>query len=112
MITDPTILRNGSSIPVDGREHYFLYIKGSPRQSDHLRLELAGSAIEGKIHYLEDYRAEFLIIDFKEPAMAYRVNSKYTKDGRSAVSKDQFMDLMAEHYPDYLEWLLFHPKWL
>lgn len=28
------------------------------------------------------------------------------------VTREQFVDYMAQNYHDYLEWLLFHPEWL
>lgn len=45
--------------------------------------------------------------------------TRYGESGRAyhdcsigEISKERFVEYMAEEYPDYLEWLLFHPEWL
>lgn len=35
----------------------------------------------------------------------------YVGDLSKEVSREQFIDYIMQNYPDYFEWLLFHPEW-
>jgi hypothetical protein len=34
------------------------------------------------------------------------------KTDESTTSKEGFIKILSEKYPEYLEWILFHPEWL
>lgn len=64
-------------------------------------------SIIGNASLPSEYRviSKFSIFMKERPEYKYSVNNKF-------LSKERFISVLSDKYPNYLEWFIFNPEWL